>query len=181
MKCPCGKGLIVEENYSNDWFQSYDKYSISCDECKEKYHVEEVGYTKSDGEYRSTAYLVPIGETLNYNSGSSYNIYDTPFYIQLCMDKMKNELVQAYEVLKESKYFSRLEDREAISICNLSKRSLGSVKVKVVLPHLIEAIENYDSIDNNYERKKLRLAQEKLRVAKTKEKSICLYDLEEMK
>lgn len=81
--------------------------------------------------------------------------------------------------MKESKYFSRLEDREAISICNLSKRSLGSVKVKVVLPHLIEAIENYDSIDNNYERKKLRLAQEKLRVAKTKVKSICLYDLED--
>lgn len=179
-KCPCGRGHIIEANYSNDWFQYREEYEIECSNCCGKYHIETVGYTKPDGEYRSMPYLVPIGESLHYSSGGSYNIINTPFFEQLAMLNTKNDLEQAYEVLKNSKYYSRLEDSMAIKVCNQSKRVLKTVKIKTILPYVKESIDEYDNIECNYERNEIRIEKEKERVKITKEKSICLYQLDEI-
>lgn len=180
MKCPCGKGYIVEKNYSDDWGRFKNDFSIICNDCKEKYHIEKWSYTKPDGEYVSISYLVPNGQSINYIDYFPYNLKDTPFYIQLCMKNKKIDLLQAYNVLKVSKYFSRLEDEKAIYICKMAECALRTVKLKIILPHVIEAIKNYDDVENNYEKNEIRVEKEKARVAGTKKKSICLYDLEKM-
>ncbi len=183
-KCPCGKGVILEKDYSNDWNQSHTNYFIDCEECGTgagAYHIEEVGYTKPDGEYRTTPYLVPKGESLHFYNGGSYNLRDTPFNELLCMWYTKSDLEHAYEVLKVSTYYSRITDRLASSVCGRGKEVLKTVKPKIIREYVPKAIDMYDDVSNNYELNTIRVAKEKERVTKTKEKSICLYALEEIK
>lgn len=180
MKCPCEKGYIVEKNYSDDWGRFKNDFSIICNDCEEKYHIENWSYTKPDGEYVSTPYLVPNGQSINYSEYVSYNLKDTQFSIQLCMKNKKIDLQQAYNALKVSRYFSILEDEKAIYVCKMAKCVLRTVKLKIILPHVIEAIKNYDDVENNYEKNEIRVEKEKARVAETKKKSIYLYDLEKM-
>ena len=91
-KCPCGEGLILEKCYSNDWNQRRTDYSIDCPTCGSVgMHVEEIGWFKNDGEYRTTPYLVPSGETLSYDSGGVSYLGD-PFSELLCRWYTKSDL-----------------------------------------------------------------------------------------
>lgn len=57
-ECPCGKGRIVVETYSNDWNQSETKYYIDCDDCQKIYVLTFEGHRGRKGECYTIPYLV---------------------------------------------------------------------------------------------------------------------------
>ena len=57
-KCPCGKGDVVEEIYSNDWNQFRTKCYIDCANCKNVYRLSFDTHRDRKGECYTVPYLV---------------------------------------------------------------------------------------------------------------------------
>ncbi len=182
-KCPCGNGTVKEMNYSDDWFRFKTDYSVECTECRKRYHIQEMGYTKPDGEYRSTPYLVPKGKSLHCPSGGgySYNIYTTPFYEQLCMRFSLADLTHISSILKSATAHSKINDYITLQAFKMSKSSLQTLRVSTVRTHVLEAVEKYHSVAINYDKKEAKLVIERKLAEEVRKESICIYDLDLIK
>lgn len=167
MKCPCEKGEVVESNYSNDWLQQKTEYLITCNECLQKYHIEYDSYIRKD-HVEERPYLVPHGETLSYNR--NFNTYETPFSQQLCLCYTKSELEKVYDVLCSSTTYSKIKDNSTRKIIRMSSSTIKTMRIKTIQNHVLEALEVYSTLNNNYE---VNCA----RTNETRKKSICIYNL----
>ena len=63
--CPCNKGKIRIDHFSDDWNRYNAEYTIECELCKNEYHIE---FQSSYKPFRGTsAFLVKNGETTQFN------------------------------------------------------------------------------------------------------------------
>lgn len=72
-RCPCGKGLIIEKVFSNDWFQFKEELEIDCDDCKLHFHLERK-YVLHGDHTVDIKYLVPNGKTLEDSEDESIKL-----------------------------------------------------------------------------------------------------------
>lgn len=160
--CPCGMGTISQTSYGDDWNQiEYGPVVINCDDCKERYRVEEehhmCPYPGHGGH--TNYYLTPInyptysGTELSkvyskHNSGKSY---------------FANYLVESYtfEELREAK--NEATNKTASSklsgsagcICYDCKRVLKTSKLKVIREQIEEALKKYPNYDGTKEQRNI--------------------------
>ena len=62
VKCPCGKGLLVMELYSNDWHNYEEKYFVDCEECKSKYEIKKETVKPKPYHEHDFYYLIGNGQ-----------------------------------------------------------------------------------------------------------------------
>lgn len=146
-ECPCKKGKIRIEHFSDDW-NGYDtQYTIECESCKNMYHVETQSCNKP--QRGTVSFLVKNGETTNFNppvgsfEESMVHIYT------------KEELEHLYEKLlsiPSAKNVNR-------NVVKEHKRWYKTEKMKEIRIHIREAIDRYDTFMYNKETIELKQAE----------------------
>lgn len=167
--CPCGKGHIKQRHYGDDWnrFED-DSIIIECEECNNKYEVEEVtnqGMISSDG-FWSEYFLIPKdysrydgpSETDTYGILANPNWDFTGWLIQNFSEAELKKVKKQLIVVKSS---SKLTGK-ASYICKEHKRALKSVRMSAILNSIERALSAYPGyVGNKKQRAEIR-KQEKI-------------------
>ena len=62
VKCPCGKGVLVKELYSDDWHNHEEECFIDCEECKNKYKITKATVKLKPYHEHDFYYLIGNGQ-----------------------------------------------------------------------------------------------------------------------
>lgn len=161
IKCPCGKGEIVQVNKDNDWGQYIEGTPvIECPECAKKYSLVSKTYTSYKPGHGSWTnyYLVPEGlepdkeykSSFEYVNG--YELAKKDFAEYLIVEYPKSVLEEAYSELLNATSVSAL--RSAASRIAKDKREYtGSCKIKELTPLVKKAIDGFDSYNGNWQQR----------------------------
>jgi hypothetical protein len=57
VKCPCGKGKVIQKSYMDDWNRHKYEQLISCPDCEKVYQLEKLTFSQGGIIYKSF-YLV---------------------------------------------------------------------------------------------------------------------------
>ena len=187
IKCPCGKGEIVQVNKDNDWGQYIEGTPvIECPECAKKYRLvskRHTSYKPGHGSW-TNYYLVPEGlqpdkkykSSFEYVNG--YELAKKDFAEYLIVDYPKSDLEEAYAELLNVTSVSAL--RSAASQIAKDKRSYtGSCKIKELTPLVKKAIDGFDSYNGNWQQRddeeQENIKAEEEYLAKVRKEGILLY------
>lgn len=152
--CPCGKGYIIDEYYSNDWNQSKNKINIGCQFCKKDFHIESLHVLHGDHVVENY-YLVPNGETIIRNFGKNNILY---FPDQLCLNYPLKDLIKSFNEVCSHTNISKLHESNAKSIAKMCKNALGTAKIQIVRENLHKAIQMYNSLSVNFDSETERIS-----------------------
>ena len=168
--CPCGKGIISQKHYGDDWNRVNDgEVVIKCEDCKKRYRIEredQQSYHPGHGDL-TIYYLTPIeyppytGVCENHIYGTLHNnIYEISFSDYLIerypLCNLKTALTEYIEKRSSSKVSGI-----AAQICKEHKRFFNSVKVTSIIEKLEEAINRYSTYQGSYEQRMIVQNQEK--------------------
>lgn len=169
--CPCGKGLISQVRYGDDWNRFEDgPVIIECEECKKKYQVESEyhsSYRPGHGDW-TTYYLTPI-EYPSYAGICENSIYGTvhngikqiPFDEYLIETFSLIDLKSAKAEYSEKRSSAKVTGA-AMKICKEHKRWFHSVKATAILSKLEIAISKYDDYYGSFDQRIVVREQEKI-------------------
>lgn len=161
IKCPCGKGEIVQVNKDNDWGQSIEGTPvIECPECAKKYRLvskTHTSYKPGHGSW-TNYYLVPKGikpdkkykSSFEYVNG--YELAKKDFAEYLIVDYPKNVLEEVHAELLNATSVSALRSA-ASRIAKDKKRYTGSCKIKELTLLVKKAIDGFDSYNGNWQQR----------------------------
>lgn len=145
--CPCKKGRICVEHYSDDWNRYDTRYIIECESCKDEYHFEtQSSYKPHRG---SSTYLVKNGES------KIFNVYPKSFEEYLVHTYSKKELDELYEellIISSSKSANRYIVKE-------HKRWYKTAKMNEIRKHVKSAVDSYDTFEHNKKTIELKRAE----------------------
>ena len=142
-KCPCGKGEIREDVYSNDWSQYQHNRTILCPICAQKYHFEST-YQYHKTESIEHVYLVPNGKSIHFF------VLPSNFYEYIIYHFTKEELITILREIEKVSSSSKINIYKNINIAKEHKRYYNTVKVCTIRLHIAEAIQSYDILEWNY-------------------------------
>lgn len=162
--CPCGKGVIVEKSFSNEWNRIKEEINLICADCKIKYHLEYIRSIHGDHE-DSIPVLVPNGESVYQNTR-----YES-FQEELCCSYPLKTLEYVSEILIDSTSCSKIKDYITREVIKKYKRYYNTMRIKAIRENVFDAIELYNKFTNNYER-------ENDRINATKKKVVYIHNLE---
>lgn len=161
VKCPCGKGEVVQEIREDDWNRVEEgKPVIQCPECAERYKL----ITKRFPSYKPLRgdvvnhFLVPKDFEFNnelkdsYGSVSWWELAKKDFSEYLVVEFSKDSLLNAYDDVKGSSSVSSLRGF-AKEIAKDKRRYTGSCKIRELEALIERSIEMYDSYIGNYEQR----------------------------
>lgn len=162
--CPCGKGKITQTSYGDDWNRFKDgPVTIECEECSQKYKVEEVshhGALTSDGSW-SEYFLLPKdypdydgpSESKTYGEAANPNWDFTGWLIE---NFTEDELKEVEDQLHKVRASSKLTGNAAY-ICKAHKSAMKTVKVSAILASVEKALGDYPGyVGNKTQREKVR-------------------------
>ena len=142
-KCPCGKGEVREDLFTNDWSQHRYEHSILCPICAQKYHIESLSsYHKTECIER--LYLVPNGQSITFHK------YPSNFNEELIYRFTKSELEAILQDIKPLSSSKKISIYKNIDIVKIHKRYYSTVKISEIQQHIAESIQSYDSLEWNY-------------------------------
>lgn len=160
--CPCGKGVISQSHYGDDWNRFENgPVLIECEECKNKYVVESEHYCSyHPGRGDSTVfYLTPVeyppytGVCEKAIFGPLHNnIYQISFADYLIENYSLQDLIAAKEEYC-AKHSSVKVGGIAKQICKEHKRFYNSVNSSSIITHLEKAVCNYVSYHGSYDQR----------------------------
>lgn len=156
--CPCGRGKIIQETYSNDWNTYRDDIEINCAECKSRYHKEYEHVVRS-GEVELTLILVPLGETIYRITPKQSDDFPT----KLCICHPLESLKSAYRILCDNTASSKIKDGPTKTIIKECKDAHNTMRITTVRGFVLDAISVYDSLDVNFDKDTKRIADVKNR------------------
>ena len=138
-ECPCGKGRIRVESYSDDWNRFDTRYEIECEYCKDHYHIER---SPSYKPYRgSSTFLVKNGETTSFQAQEhSFEEYLVYTYSEDELNAIYAQLLIVTSAQKADK-----------QIIQKHRRWYHTVKISTIRQHISDAIEKYHSFEYNKE------------------------------
>lgn len=135
--CPCGKGRIRIEEYSDEWNRYDSRYEIECEYCKAHYHIE---YSRLYKPHRGEcAFLVENGKT------TEFHVFPNSFEEFLVHTYSKDKLRSIYQStvsLTSSKDVNK-------EIVYQHKKWYKTVKLSIIVQHIWDAIEKYDTFEYN--------------------------------
>lgn len=178
IKCPCGKGTISKKTYEDDWNRFRENVNLDCEECAKKYSIEEEHFYKPGGDSWTIYYLTPV-DYPPYQGIEFDKIFpkqkehsEGSFAEMLIRSYRLEELNIALKDMEHEGAFARLGE-VGKSVCKYHRRNFGTAKAKVVLPFVIQAIDQYSNYaDNKEERDRVRdqerLAREQYKQEKRK-------------
>jgi len=163
-KCPCGKGVIKQDEYGDDWGRYQDgPVVIDCEECSKKYQIEEVehrGLLASDGCW-STYYLTPQNYP-HYKGASESAMYGHPVYeyedfvAWLIENYTEKELLHALSELKYVSASTKLKGYAA-RITRLHKKYRGTIRLSNIITTVEAALAKYpEYVGNKLQRETIR-------------------------
>lgn len=135
--CPCNKGKIRIDHFSDDWNRYNTEYTIECELCKNEYHIE---FQSSYKPFRGTsAFLVKNGET------TQFNVQANSFEESMVQNFTKEELMVLYEKMTAITSSTSVNR----NIVKEHKRWYKTVKMNMIRVHIRDAINRYDAFMYN--------------------------------
>lgn len=144
-ECPCKKGRIRVDHYSDDWNRYDSRYTIECESCKNEYHLETQSSDKPHGG--TYIFLVKNGET------TSFYVRETSFEEYMVHTYTKEALLVLYEDLLKITSSANVNR----NIAKEHKRWYKTAKMSEIRTHVKAAIDHYD--DCEYNKKTIELKQ----------------------
>lgn len=180
IKCPCGKGEIIQISESDDW-NRFSEWTpeIVCPECKNKYKVISKTFTDNKGETWTKYYLVLKSFEYDKIRKNIYeNLkYESDFSEYLIVHYSKKLLEEAYDTLINSTSVASLKG-EAYRIALDKKKKTGSCKIGELTTFVKKAIDGFDSYVGNwqqrYDEKQENIKIDQENFEKVKREGICL-------
>lgn len=177
--CPCGKGKITQTSYMGDWNRCEDgrvvRVVIECEECAEKYKVEEITHHKPDGDSWSTYYLTPK-DYPDYEGPKESDLYPATrneyqdFPVWLIENYTEDELRGVLNQLKNTTSNTKLTGIAA-RIRDAHKKAKKTVRVGEITKTVEAALEKYpEHVGNKIQREEIRKKESDARAAYVKEK-----------
>lgn len=162
--CPCGKGIITQTVYGDDWNRFEDGPAvIECKECSSKYKVEQKTYygrLTSDGSWTEyflirkdyPEYSGP-SERATYGDSANPNWNYTGWLIE---NYTEAELESVRKQLNTVKSSSRLTGKAA-SICKAHKSAFKTVRIGAILESVEKGLLEYPNyVGNKEQREEIR-------------------------
>lgn len=167
--CPCGKGIISQKHYGDDWNRFKDgEVVIECEDCKKRYRIESEyheSYHPGHGDW-TIYYLTPIeypsytGIRENDIYGALHNnIYEVSFVDYLIERYSLCDLTTALTEYIEKRSSSKVSGIAA-QIRKEFKHFFNSVKAASIIEKLEEAIKRYSTYQGSYEQRMIVRNQE---------------------
>lgn len=160
--CPCGKGRIYQNHYSDDWnrFES-DTPVIGCDKCENQYHIETFSFRTCDGEYRLTYYCVKnsypqyTGTNPEGKYTGGFSIYDVDFTQYLVELYSKNTLEGVFEILNSCGTYRNINDSgtgaTARKIIRSYKSFFKTQRIAIIRTEVEKAINKYYEYESRFD------------------------------
>lgn len=156
MACPCGKGIITQKHYGDDWNRFREgPVIIECEECNNNYLIEEEyhqGRLPSDG-YWTDYYITPKNYP-KYNGISEYKVYGEKAWVYknfaewLVENYTFEELKDVENQLQNTKSSENLFGT-ARKIRDIHKKEFKTVRVSTILKAVRNAVEIYPTYRGN--------------------------------
>lgn len=173
ISCPCGKGCLSRYMYLNDWNHYYESpIDILCDNCRSKYKVEsERSFCYRPGrDSEFVEYLTPINYP-KYSGITEVGVYGslTPcrdiFFSNFLIENFSKESLETalfeFENVTNSKF---VQTQVSCDIRKYHKSCFDSVKVKLIINCLHDALSHYDVYFGSYDQRiVVRKQEEKTR------------------
>ncbi len=155
VSCPCGKGTITQEIYSDDWNRFSDKTpKIQCVECSEKYTINSEYHCPKPYHNYTVHYCIP--KSYPSYCGAEYSAKANgakQFSYYLAEQFTLAELESSLNLLNSYSSYSKFPPSEigntAKSLVLSAKSKIKTQKLTIIKPYLEEAIENYNSYPTN--------------------------------
>ncbi|WP_242356783.1 hypothetical protein [Hungatella effluvii] len=148
--CPCGKGLIVEKSFSNEWNQVNKGIKLLCPWCEKEYHIQNISVIHGD-HVDNNPVLVPKGESIYRNTSIA------SFPEALCCSYSLETLGHVFKILTESTTYPKITDYTTREVIRKCKSYHNTMRIKTVKEYVFDAINIYDEIANSYERENERI------------------------
>lgn len=172
MKCPCGKGQIIQETYDDDWGRDEERHpKIECTECQKKFKVFKKSHPQRKPYHGGgeSYYLLPI-DYPDYTGTQVSAIYKTKtdmtnisqrdFVEYLIVTYDLNQLIEAYNQMIQYSSYAKLTGTSK-HIAKAYKGQFNSQRVKFIAEKTQEAIRGYGEYYGNYEQRKVVEESEK--------------------
>lgn len=131
-ECPCGKGEVIIEIYSNDYSQRKTQQRIECVQCNAKYRF-------------ATDYLIPEGETIYEKNRYNDMSVEERLIVNYTLDNIKDAIV----ILSTNNNSNELKKRFP-SMFNRLKKEIKTQKVNVMCTYLESALIEYMDFKEQY-------------------------------
>lgn len=164
--CPCGKGMIIESSFSNEWNKVNEGIKLMCANCEKSYHIQNISASHGD-HVDYIPVLVPNGESIYPNTGSA------SFPESLCCSYSLKTLVDVFDVLTYSTTYSKITDYTTREVIRKCKNYHNTMRIKTVKKYVFDAINIYDKTANSYDR-------ETEQINETKKKIIYIHKLKDV-
>lgn len=160
--CPCGKGILSQDIYEDDWNRREEKnVVIECEECRKKYSVEKQYYKRLKSHYgeRTNYWLVPINypeyagvsvEKVYPTKTKMYNMLERDFVEYLIITYDYKELVEAKNNMTLNKAYAKIGGT-AKKIAKEYRQQYKSQNVMNMLEFVERAIALYRMYEGNHE------------------------------
>jgi len=161
-KCPCGKGRIYTESYSDDWnrYETRGPY-IECDECKNRYHIESFHYNHHPGKEYSIHYCVAndypaySGTPYHGKFTFSYNVKDVKPVQYFVENYSLDSLHKVLDMFEQYKTYKNIPDTGSGSVAREIVRRYKSwyntQRIKTISEVVSEAIHEYYSFELQFD------------------------------
>ena len=165
--CPCGKGIISQKTYGDDWNRTEKgPVVIECEECSKKYKIETVshrGLLSSDGVWH-TQYLTPI-DYPEYTGVKESDLYPptvsmySDFSTWLIENYTEEELRESKRQIDNTTSSARLTGNAA-RIRDSHRKALNTVRIGEISKTVGTALRRYtDHSGNKSQREEIRRQQ----------------------